>query len=155
MMVSECMSRRVRTVSPDQTLQDAARVMLDEDIGSLVVGSEDRVAGILTDRDIAVRAVAQGRGPDARVSDVMSGGDIVVAYDDQDLEEVARIMSERQVRRVPVLERGSGRLCGVISLGDLARADHDEAAGTALEGVSETGGEHNQSAGGAGMGQPL
>jgi CBS domain-containing protein len=148
MLVSECMSRDIRTVSPEQSLQDAARVMLDEDIGALVVGSEEQVSGILTDRDIAVRAVAMGRGPDATVSEVMSAGDIVVAYDDQDLDEVAVLMSDRKVRRVPVLERASGRLCGVLSLGDLARTDSDTAE-VAVAGVSEAGGEHSQSSEGA------
>jgi CBS domain-containing protein len=154
MLVSECMSRDVRTVSPDQSLQEAARLMLDEDIGALVVGSEEEVSGILTDRDIAVRAVAMGRGPDATVSEVMSGGDIVVAYDDQDLDDVAVLMSDRQVRRIPVLERASGRLCGVISLGDLARHDDTSMAEEAIAGVSQDGGEHSQSAEGGG-GQSL
>lgn len=154
MLVSECMSRQVRTVTPEQTLQDAARLMLDEDIGALVVGSPDQVSGILTDRDIAVRAVAMGRGPDAPVRDVMSAGDIVVAYDDQDLDEVAVLMSDRKVRRVPVLERGSGRVCGVLSLGDLARTQDTSTAEAALAGASQAGGEHDQSASGA-SGRPM
>jgi CBS domain-containing protein len=141
------MSRGCCTVGPEQSLQEAARMMLDEDIGALVVGSEDRVSGVLTDRDIAVRAVALGRGPDAKVADVMSGGDIVVAYDDQDLDEVAVVMSDRKVRRVPVLERATGRLCGVLSLGDLARSDDTSRAAAALSGVAQPGGEHDQSQG--------
>lgn len=149
MLVSECMSRTVRTVTPEQTLQDAARMMLEENIGTVVVGSDRDVSGILTDRDIAVRAVATGRGPDARVSEVMTGGDIVVAYDDQDLNEVAEVMSDRKVRRVPVLERRTGRLCGVLSLGDLARSEDTSTAEAALVGAAAPGGEHDQSADGA------
>lgn len=148
MLVSEVMSSRVRAVGPDESAQAAARLMLDEDIGALVVTREDQVAGILTDRDIAVRGVAMGRGPDAKVSELMSGGDIIVAYDDQDLDDVAVIMSDRQVRRVPVLERASGRLCGVLSLGDLARTEDSSTAEAALVGVSQDGGEHDQSIGG-------
>ena len=154
MLVSQCMSRQVRTVTPEQTLQDAARMMLDNDIGALLVGSTDQVSGILTDRDIAVRAVAMGRGPEAHVSDVMSGGDIVMAYDDQDLEEIAVLMSDRHVRRVPVLERATGKICGVLSLGDLARSDDTSTAETALTGASQATSEHNQS-GSGGSGQRL
>jgi CBS domain-containing protein len=148
MLVSECMSRAVRTVAPEQSLQDAARLMLEEDIGAVIVGSEDNLSGILTDRDIAVRAVAIGRGPDAKVADAMSAGDIVVAYDDQDLDEVAVLMSDRRVRRVPVLARESGRVCGVLSLGDLARTDDTSTAEAALSGAAQAGGEHDQSLGG-------
>ena len=146
MLVSQCMSRAVRMVAPEQTLQDAARMMLDADIGALVVGSQNRVAGILTDRDIAVRAVARGLRPEAQVSEVMSAGDIVVAYDDQDLDQVAALMCDRKVRRLPVLERASGRLCGVLSLGDLARTPETATAETALAGVAQAGGEHSQTA---------
>jgi CBS domain-containing protein len=145
MLGSEVMSARVRAVTPDQSVGEAARLMLDEDIGALVVTDRDQVAGILTDRDIAVRGVAMGRGADARVSELMSGGDIVVAYDDQDLDEVAIMMSDRQVRRIPVLERATGRLCGVLSLGDLARTDDFSTAEAALAGASQHGGEHDQS----------
>lgn len=148
MLVSECMSRALRTVSPEQSLQDAARIMLDDDIGALVVGSEDHVEGMLTDRDMVVRALAMGRGPDAKVADAMSGGDIIVAYDDQDLDEAAVLMSDRQVRRVPVLERATGRLCGVLSLGDLARTQDTSTAETALSGAAQAGGEHDQTVGG-------
>ncbi|HEY0436968.1 MAG TPA: CBS domain-containing protein [Phenylobacterium sp.] len=148
-MVAECMSREPRTISPDVTLRDAARQMLDEDIGALVVGSQDNVAGLVTDRDIAVRGVAMGRGPEAKVSEVMSGGDIVVAYDDQDLDEVAITMSDRKVRRVPVLERATGKLCGVLSIGDLARSDDASQGETALSGSAQPGGEHSQKADGA------
>ena len=145
MQVSEIMSRQVRTVGPEQSVQEAARLMLDEDIGAVIVGSEDQVAGILTDRDIAVRGVASGRGPDAHVSELMSGGDIVVAYDDQDLDEVAVMMSDRQVRRLPVLERASGKLCGMVSLGDLARTDDTTTAEVAVAGASQSSAQHDQS----------
>lgn len=145
MLVSEAMTSRVFTVTPSDSLADAARLMMEEDVGAVVVTEQDRVAGILTDRDIAVRAVASGRGPDTAVSALMSAGDIVVAYDDQDLEDVAVIMSDRRVRRLPVLERDSGRLCGVISLGDLARNDDTSLAEAAVAGASQDGGEHDQS----------
>ena len=94
MNVSECMSTDIRFVTPDQTIQDAARQMLDGDTGALLVGSPDEPTGVITDRDIAVRAVAEGRGPDTPVAEVMSGG-VVTLRDDQDVEDVAIIMSDR------------------------------------------------------------
>jgi len=97
---------------------------------------------MITDRDIAVRGVAEGRGPDTPVSELMSDG-IICAREDEDIQEVARRMSEEQVRRLPVLD-AEDRLCGIVSLGDLTRETRGEAAQTALEGVSSPGGSHQQ-----------
>lgn len=144
MKVAECMSTDVRIVGPDLSIQDAARQMLDGDTGALLVGSADEPQGIITDRDIAVRAVAQGRGPDTPVSEVMTA-EVVTVREDQDLEDAAILMSDRQVRRLAVLG-GDGRLAGTISVGDLAKSDDSDTAEAALTGAARTGGEHRQTA---------
>jgi CBS domain-containing protein len=97
---------------------------------------------MITDRDIAVRGVAEGRGPDTPVRDLMSD-DIICARQDDDVHEIAQRMSKEQVRRLPVLDEND-RLCGIVSLGDLARESRGEAAQEALEGVSQPGGQHEQ-----------
>ena len=142
MKVSEVMTRDVQTVRPDQPVQEAASFMLDADAGSIPVTDGDRLVGMITDRDIAVRGVAKGHGPDTPVREIMSG-DVVCARVDDDVEEVAVRMSEAQVRRLPVLDNEE-RLCGIVSLGDLAREADDECAEEALEGVSAPGDQHRQ-----------
>jgi CBS domain-containing protein len=136
------MTRDVETVTPDQTAQEAASFMLSADAGSIPVIEGDRLVGIITDRDIAVRGVAKGHGPDTPVRDLMSNG-LVCARVDDDIEEVANKMSEAQVRRLPVIDEQE-RLCGIVSLGDLSRETDDETAQQALEGVSQPGGKHQQ-----------
>jgi len=142
MKVSEVMTRDVQTIRPDQTAREAASFMLRADAGSIPVCDGDKVVGMITDRDIAVRGVAEGRGPDTPVSELMSDG-IICAREDDDIHEVARRMSEEQVRRLPVLD-AEDRLCGIVSLGDLSREARGEAAQQALEGVSAPGGSHQQ-----------
>src|SRR4051812_7009454 len=142
MKVSEVMTREVQTVSPDQPAQDAASFMLQANAGSIPVTEGDRLIGMITDRDIAVRGVAKGYGPDTPVRELMSN-DIVCAREDDDVEDVATKMSEAQVRRLPVIDQDQ-RLCGIVSLGDLSRETDDETAGQALEGVSQPGGQHRQ-----------
>src|SRR5437899_2669861 len=118
MKVNEVMSRGVECVRPEDTLQHAARKMRDLDVGSMPVCDNDRLAGMVTDRDLAVRAIAEGWDPkQKRVSDVLSEG-IVYCFDDQDVEEAGRIMRERQIRRLVVLNRDK-RMVGIVALGDL------------------------------------
>ena len=142
MKISEVMTRSVETVSPDQTAKEAASFMLRAEAGSIPVCENDRVIGMITDREIAVRGVAEGLGPEARVRDLMSKG-VVCAHEDDDLDEVARRMSNEQVRRLPVLDSNE-RLVGIVSLGDLSRETDGETAHHALEGVSAPGGQHQQ-----------
>ena len=142
MKISEIMTQDVRTVRPDQTAQEAASFMLSEDAGSMPVTDGGRLVGMITDRDIAVRGVAQGLGPDTRVSDLMSSG-AICARIDENVDDVAVKMSEAQVRRLPVIG-DDDRLVGIVSLGDLARETETEAAHQALDGVSQPGGEHRQ-----------
>ncbi len=142
MKINEVMTRDVQTVTPDQTAREAATFMLNSDAGSMPVTEGDRLIGMVTDRDIAVRGVALGHGPDTPVRDIMTSGIICARFDD-DVEEVAKKMSEAQVRRLPVID-DQERLCGIVSLGDLSRETDGETAHQALEGVSAPGGQHQQ-----------
>ena len=142
MKVSEVMTREVQTVRPDQPVQEAASFMLSADAGSIPVTDGERLIGMITDRDIAVRGIAKGYGPDTPVRELMTD-DLVIARIDDDVEEVASRMSQAQVRRLPVIDQDE-RLCGIVSLGDLSRETDDDCAVEALEGVSQPGGQHQQ-----------
>ena len=144
MKVAECMSRDVQIVKPDQPIQEAAQFMLRADAGVMPVCDGDRIVGMVTDRDIAVRAVAQGRGPDTPVREAMTDH-VDCCFDDEEVEEVAMKMSDAQVRRFPVLSREDNRLVGIVSLGDLSRSEQGDAASVALDGITDPGGAHNQS----------
>jgi CBS domain-containing protein len=140
--IRDLMTANVETVGPDDTARDAAAFMLSADTGAIPVCDNDKVVGMITDRDIAVRGVAAGKGPDCSVRDLMSEG-IVCARDSDDAQAVAQQMSEAQVRRLPVLD-SNDRLVGMVSLGDLSREADQRAASEALEGVSAKGGQHQQ-----------
>ena len=142
MKVRDVMTREVATISADQTAQEAANFMLQGEAGSIPVTDGEQLIGMITDRDIAVRGVAKGHGPDTPVRDLMTSG-LICARADDEMEEVAMRMSEAQVRRLPVLDE-SDRLVGIVSLGDLSRETDGEEAHHALEGVSQPGGEHQQ-----------
>ena len=116
--LTDLMSRDVKVISPDMTIQQAAQHMRDGDFGMLPVGENDRMIGTITDRDIAIRAVAAGKDHGTTVRDVMSPG-IAWVFDDETVEAAAKMMSERQVRRLPVVDRNK-RLVGIVALGDLA-----------------------------------
>ena len=134
MNVREVMTSDVVIASPDDTLQRAAEMMIDIDAGVLPVGENDRLVGILTDRDITVRAVAAGKVPsECKVREAMSH-EIKYIYDDESTEDAARNMANLQMRRLPVLNRDK-RLVGILSLGDLALKKKGSAA-DALKGVS-------------------
>lgn len=139
---NQIMSSEIAIARPDHSLQQAAFVMRELDTGFLPVGDDDRLVGIITDRDIAVRGTADGLLPDATVSDVMSR-DVKYCYADDDIRDVARNMAEIQVRRLPVVDRNK-RLVGILSLADLSMHD-GSAGGEAVHGISKPGGEHNQS----------
>ena len=116
--LKDLMSRDVKVISPDMTIGDAAKKMRDGDFGMMPVGEDDRMIGTISDRDIAIRAVAEGKDGGTRVRDVMSEG-VVWVYEDDSVEEVATIMSKHQVRRLPVVNRDK-RLVGIVALGDFA-----------------------------------
>ena len=141
--IRDLMTSSVETVSADDTAKDAAAFMLSADTGSIPVCDGDSVIGMITDRDIAVRGVAAGKGPDCSVRDLMSS-DVICARDTDDAQSVAEQMSQAQVRRLPVLD-ANDKLVGMVSLGDLSRDAEQAAATQALEGVSASGGQHQQS----------
>jgi CBS domain-containing protein len=140
--VRDVMTPDVQLCTPDDTLKDAAEAMAALGVGLLPVTDMDRLIGMISDRDIAIRGVAMGRGPDSRVGDVMTA-DVKYCFDDQDLEEVTANMAELQVRRLPVLNRQK-RLVGIIALGDIAQAQASDGTGEALSAISRPGGQHAQ-----------
>jgi CBS domain-containing protein len=142
MRVSEAMTRDVRVANPGQTIREVAKIMAQIDAGSMPVGENDRLIGMITDRDIALRAVAQGKGPDTPVRDVMSK-EVKYCFEDEDLEHVAQNMADIRVRRLPVVNRDK-RLVGIVSLGDIAQNEDCETTGEATAGVSQPGGPHRQ-----------
>jgi CBS domain-containing protein len=129
------MTPGVRSVSPTDSLTDAAVAMRDEDVGSLPVVDGDRVVGIVTDRDIVVRGVAERADPQTlKVGDV-SSGDLVTVQPDEDLDEALELMARHRVRRLPVVE--DGRLVGVVAQADVALEAKEKDAGGMLEDISQ------------------
>lgn len=142
MKVREAMTRDVCIASPDLSIREAALMMAQIDAGILPVGEEDRLVGMLSDRDIAVRAVARGKGPETPIREIMTA-DIKYCFEDEETDHVAENMSEQQIRRIPVMNRDK-RLVGILSLGDLAVEDGARPAGHALVGIAQPGGRHCQ-----------
>jgi CBS domain-containing protein len=140
MKISKCMTREVKLANPEQTIQEAARMMCDIDAGVLPIGENDRLVGMITDRDIAVRAVAEGKSPDTKIREVMSE-EVLYCFDDQELEDVARNMADIKVRRLPVLNR-SKHLVGIVSLGDLSKKQDPSMTAKAVSNISKPGGKH-------------
>lgn len=135
--LKDLMSRDVQIMGPDMTIEEAARKMRDGDFGMMPVGEGDRMIGTISDRDIAIRAVAEGKDAGTKVRDVMSKG-ITWAYEDNSVDEAVVIMSEHQVRRLPVLDRNK-RLVGIVALGDFAvERSESRPAGEALAEISRT-----------------
>jgi CBS domain-containing protein len=116
--LKDLMSRDVQVIGPDMTIGQAAARMRDGGFGMMPVGEDDRMIGTISDRDIAIRAIAEGRGADTKVRDVMSKG-IAWAFEDDSVEKAVELMGKRQVRRLPVVDRAK-RLVGIVALGDFA-----------------------------------
>ena len=135
MRVSEAMTRDVQIANPEQSICDVAKIMAESNVGSLPVGENDRLVGMITDRDIAVRAVAEHKSPDTRVRDVMTQ-DVKYCFDDEDIKHVATNMGDIQVHRLPVLNREK-RLVGIVSLADVATKAGAAPAGKAVSGISQ------------------
>lgn len=132
----DLMSRDVKVISPDMTIGEAAKKMRDGDFGMMPVGEDDRMIGTISDRDIAIRAVAEGKEAGTKVRDVMSEG-IIWVYEDGSVEQVATIMSKHQVRRLPVVNRDK-RLVGIVALGDFAvESSEIQPAAKALSEISK------------------
>jgi CBS domain-containing protein len=137
MKLNEIMTREVEVVHPDDSLQTAAQKMRYRDVGFLPVCDGDRLVGVLTDRDIALRATAEGVNPKTSLSKEWITNPIVYCFDDQDVEEAAQLMREHQIRRLVILDRDNKRLVGVVSLGDLATNVEEGQSGKVLQEVSE------------------
>ena len=142
MKVRDAMTPDVQLCTPDDTLRDAAEAMAGLNCGLLPVTDNNRLVGMISDRDIAIRGVAMGRGPDTRVGDVMTSN-VKYCFEDQDLSEVCANMGDIQVRRLPVLDRDK-KLVGIIALGDIARAHTGNGTAKALSEISRPGGQHAQ-----------
>lgn len=141
MKVREVMTRDVRTANPGQSLQEVASEMERFGIGIMPVGENDRLVGMITDRDIAVRGISHGLGPQAHVGDVMSK-DVCYCFEEDEMGDLASNMADERVRRLPVVNADK-RLVGIVSLGDIATKS-DEHAHHALAGISKQGGAHSQ-----------
>jgi len=134
MKISEIMSREVRTTSPDTTLQQAALLMRQADIGALIVRENDRMVGMVTDRDIVVRALADGVNMTTPVREIMSD-EVCYCHADEEVDHVAKNMAQIQKRRLPVVDRDK-RLVGVVSLANIASCNADKVSATVLRGVA-------------------
>jgi CBS domain-containing protein len=145
MKIANIMKRDVQVVSPDGTLREAAQLMKKIDAGVLPVGEDDRLVGMITDRDIAIRGIADAKGPDDKVRDAMTH-EVKYCFEDEDVAHVAENMAEPQNRRLPVMSREK-RLVGIVSLGDLATESSLPRTAKALHGISQPGGQHNQTHG--------
>ena len=133
--VSEVMTGNVKLARPEQSIRDAAKLMADADVGSLPVSDNDRLVGMLTDRDVAIRATARGLGPDTPVRDVMTTA-IKYCHDDEDIATVAANMAQLGVRRLPVVNREK-RLVGILALSNVTQSGNRKAAESLLEGVAQ------------------
>lgn len=142
MKVSECMTRDVKLATPDEKLKEVAHIMAEENCGILPVSEQDRLVGIVTDRDIAIRAIGAGKGAETRVRDVMSP-EIKYCYEDDDVDDILHNMAELQVRRLPVVDRNK-RLVGIISISDLAKGGETTEVGEALAEIAQPSRVHSQ-----------
>jgi CBS domain-containing protein len=142
MKIRDVMTRTAHLTSPDDTLRHAAQMMKECDCGVLPVADGDRLIGMITDRDIAVRGIADGKGPDARVREAMTD-EVMYCFEDEDIQHICQNMAEIQVRRLPVMNRDK-RLVGIVSLSDLAKKEAN--AAKALRGIARPSEQHNQAA---------
>ena len=143
MKVNECMTRDVKVANPRQSIREAAQIMAQCDAGIVPIGEEDRLVGMITDRDIALRAVARNLPTTTAIREVMTH-EVLYCFDDDDVREVAANMGDQQVRRLPVVNRDK-RLVGIVSIADLARkAAGDATVGHTVAHISKPGGKHDQ-----------
>ncbi len=131
--VRDIMSRDVHVVSPDDSLQDAAKQMRSHDVGFLPVCDGQKLVGTVTDRDIAIQAVAEGKDPKKTKIKDLGNREVCWCYDDQSPDDAAKMMKDKEVRRVMVIDRDSKQLVGVVSVGDLATKSSSKASGSVME----------------------
>ena len=133
--IEDSMTSNPTTIEPTATAQEAAKIMKSEDIGSLPIVEGDQLVGVITDRDLAIRVVAEGRGTDTAVGEIASN-DIVAVDPQQGIDEAARLMAEHQVRRLPVVEE-DGKLIGILAQADIAQTGHDALTGETVQQISQ------------------
>ena len=133
--IQEAMTPNPTTVEPSTTAEEAARTMKSEDIGSLPIVEGDRLVGVVTDRDLTMRILAEGKAVDTTVGEIASK-DVVTIDPQQSLEEAARLMAEHQVRRLPVTEE-DGRLVGILAQADVAQSGNDSLTGEVVQQISQ------------------
>jgi CBS domain-containing protein len=133
--VRDAMTQNPRSLSPSDTVADAARALKDEDVGSVPIVDGERLVGILTDRDIVTRVVAEGRDPSSTTVRDVASSELVTAEATSDLDEALRLMAQHQVRRLPVVEQG--RLVGILAQADVAEQSGDKETGRLVEAISE------------------
>jgi CBS domain-containing protein len=135
MKISDIMTRNVEVARPDDSIQTVAQRMADLDVGSLPVCDGQTILGMVTDRDITIRATAKGLSGDTGVTQVMTA-DVEYAFEDDDLQEVADKMAKKQIRRLPIVDRDK-KLCGILAIADIAREDKDKRVGETVEKISQ------------------
>ena len=133
--VRDAMTSNPKTISPNTTPQEAARLMKSEDVGALPIVEGDKLVGVVTDRDLAIRVLAEGKSPDTAVAEIASK-DVVTVDPNQSLDEAAHLMAEHQVRRLPVVEE-DGKLVGVLAQADVAQAGQDVLTGETVQRISQ------------------
>jgi CBS domain-containing protein len=132
--IQDAMTSGPKTVEPRTTVEEAARTMASENVGSLPIVDGDRLVGVVTDRDLAVRVLAEGKDGGTTVGEIASK-DVVTIDPQQSLEEAARLMAEHQLRRLPVVEE-DGKLVGILAQADLAKLGHDSLTGETVQQIS-------------------
>lgn len=137
MKVNEIMTKEVEVVHPNDSLKDAAQKMRIRDVGFLPVCEGDQILGIVTDRDIVLRSTAEGTNPNTSIGRGLITSPVVSCYEDDDVEDAAKLMEQHQIRRVAVLSRKDERLVGVVSLGDIANNGTKQTSAEVLQSVSE------------------
>ena len=133
--IQEAMTSNPTTVGPTNTVTEAAQIMKSEDVGSLPIVEGDKLVGVITDRDLAIRIIAEAKGIDTPVAEIASK-DVVTIDPQQSLEEAARLMANNQVRRLPVVEE-DGKLVGILAQADIAQAGHDSLTGETVQRISQ------------------
>lgn len=136
MQLSEILTRDVETIRPDTSAREAAQRMRSMDVGSLPVCDGQRLLGIVTDRDLALRVLAEGRDPNATPVQEAMTPDVCYAFEDDDVRRAAEIMKDRQIRRLPVVNRDK-KLVGIVAIGDIATHATDQLSGDTLEKISQ------------------
>lgn len=143
MRIQDVMTRNPRSVPPETTAREAARLMRDEDVGIVPVVEGSRLVGVVTDRDLALRIVADGRDAETAVRDVMSADRLVTCGPDEELDGAMETMASEQLRRIPIVDE-RGTLVGIVAQADIVRKAHDDRkAEQTVERISEPGGRHS------------